>query len=275
MSESHVKPGDQLEKLHLQIQDMLAGYVDDELNAQDKALVEAHLAGCDACTADVARQHLLHEKLGATPAVHLSAHQHRNLDNALDDEMFLSNTVKTGNQTSWKMRISESLPGRLTKSHVAAISGWSLAILLLVFMMYPGQFRSSHVSIPMIQDVITEYQRVAQIQLPGTDSGDKLSAPVDWPQAKAVASWKTVIGGESAEVFAIRNANSIVLQVRVSDRVFFNNPTVRKALTVNGKYETRENDLKIVAMPLQHGGLLMVGPHSSFPSLKSISLKTF
>lgn len=269
MSKSHVKPGDQLEKLHLQIQDMLAGYVDDELDAQDKALVEAHLAGCDACTADVARQHLLHEKLGATPAVHLSAHQHRHLDNALDNDMF------SGNQTSWKMRISESLPGRLTKSHVAAISGWSLAILLLVFMMYPGHFRSSHISIPMIQDVITEYQRVAQIQLPGIDSGGQLTAPVDWPQAKVVASWKTLIGGESAEVFAIRNANSIVLQVRVSDRVFFNNPTVRKALTVNGKYETRENDLKVVAMPLQHGGLLMVGPHSSFPSLKSISPKTF
>ncbi len=272
MSESHVKSDDQLEKLHLQIQDMLAGYADDELDAQDKTLIEAHLAGCDACAADITRQHLLHEKLGTIPTAHLSAHQHRHLDNALASDMF---SGKTNKRTPWKTRISELLAGRLTKSHVAAISGWSLAILLLAFMMYPGHFRSSHISIPMIQDVITEYQRVAQNQLPGTDSGTKPTAPIDWPQAKVVASWKTLIGGESAEVFAIRNANSIMLQVRVSDRVFFNNPVVRKALTVNGKYETRENDLKVVAMPLQHGGLLIVGPHSSFPSLKSISSKTF
>jgi len=67
----------------------------------------------------------------------------------------------------------------------------------------------------------------------------------------------------------------MLLQVKVGEQVFYNNPRVRSEIGRMGRFETQEQGLKVVAMPLEEGGLLLVGPPDSIPSADSLSLKTF
>ena len=102
-SSQTIKSGKQLEALHLQIQDLLSGYVDGELlDKQETALVEAHLAGCRACAADVERQRLLQQQLASFPRSHLNPAQHAKLDEVLEN----ASKERTGNRlrqlSAWK-----------------------------------------------------------------------------------------------------------------------------------------------------------------------------
>lgn len=53
--------------------DVLLAYVEDELDADERATVEAHLAGCEACAADVAGARAGREALRAAPLLELPA----------------------------------------------------------------------------------------------------------------------------------------------------------------------------------------------------------
>jgi len=265
MNESISKSTPQWEALHLQIQDLLAGYVDQELDVRERALVEAHLAGCPACRQDVARQQLLHRHLGQLPGIPLSLEQHQRLDRALA-EAPPSAVAPPSRRPRWRPHWLLDWLGSPRGELLAASSGWGLAFLLLAVMLWPGGQRSGHPHIPMVQDVLAEYAQVTHSRLPKSPGRAVAAPPAIWPRARLLASWKTTIGGAAAQAFALRSGNSILLQFRVSDDVFFNNPKVRTAIASKGKYETREESLKVLALPLDEGGLLMVGPERSMPA---------
>ena len=78
-SESH-----QWSDLHHQIQDWLAGYADGELDEHHITLVEAHLAGCEACRHDARTPaDAFPERLQEIPAPRLSPAFAKRLDDTL------------------------------------------------------------------------------------------------------------------------------------------------------------------------------------------------
>ena len=110
--------------------------------------------------------------------------------------------------------------------------------------------------------------------MPDSSASAESAPPADWPRAKVLAVWKTRISGKPARAYAVRADDAVLLQVRVDDRVFYNNPRVRQAVEDQGHFETRDHSLKVVALPLSEGGVLIVGPADRMPPVR-LSVKKF
>ncbi|WP_457667355.1 zf-HC2 domain-containing protein [Thiolapillus sp.] len=274
MTDTQTSAPEELEKLHMKLQDMLAGYADEELEEQDTALVEAHLAGCESCRKDVARQQILHKQLGIMPVPHLSVQQQARFDKALQETSPVPGNRRTL-LPAWKHLLKLRWPKSGNTILWATTAGWSLVVLLLVITVFSGMKHGTNGNIPMVQDVVSEYHQLARTNLPQGNPVQETTPPLSWPNAKVLAAWKTRVGGAPATAFAVRNGNKILLQFEVEDRVFFNNPVVRNAVADKGRYETQENNVQVLALPLRRGGILLVGPAGSLPPATSVSMKRF
>ncbi len=266
------KTDKQWQALHHQLQDSLAGYVDDELDEQERAQVEAHLAGCEACRLDLAHQQLLGQRLQQVPLTGMSVNMHQRLDHAIVAE------TQTSRHRWWQVQGWQRLfhwPGRgkLSAPLLAASSGWAVALMMLLVLLSPElKTTSSATSIPMVQDVLAQYQLYHRTALPVSSSGSTRQAPANWPGSHVLASWQTSIGGAPAQGYALRNGDSIILQFRVDESVFFHNPTVRQSVAREGKFITRQQDLAVLGIPLKKSGLLMVGPANKIPPADKLRL---
>jgi len=253
-------------ELHLRLQDLLAGYADDVLDSQEKAMVEAHLAGCAACRNDVARQRALSRRLSAIPAPRLSAEFHERLDRAL------TAAQPEGRQSSWWSerwrRFTRSAPrasGAGFRSW-AWVSGWVVSAALVIAMVAPTLFPADEGHIPMVRDVLAQYRQMAATTFPASARLRSARLPADWKNAHLLATWKTAVGGAPAQGFALRSGHSIVFQYRIDEAVFFRNPEVREAVAVAGSYQARSRNMRVLAVPLRDAGLLVVGPDRAVPS---------
>jgi len=263
--------------LHIHLQDLLAGYVDDELNQQEKSNIEAHLAGCESCRADVARQQLISQRLNKLPLERLSPDAHQRiddvLDNALSETLSSSNNVKHQSQTApILVNGFQRIYQQLYKPSFIAASGWSVALLLIVVLLYPSLTPKSSHNVPMVEDVLTEYLQLDKTSLPASNSDSTPSLPANWPNARLLSSWDTTIGGAPAKAYAMRSGDNIIVQYRVDETVFFRNPSVRQAVADSGNYLSQQNNIQVLAMPLKDAGLLVVGPADWMPSPEKITL---
>ncbi len=256
-------------ELHIRLQDLLAGYVDDELDQQEKSIIEAHLAGCESCRSDVARQQLISQRLNKLPLERLSAEMHQEIDNTLSDALTSSDDIRHQARPAsifinWYQRIYN--PGFF------AASGWSVALLLIVVLLYPSLTPENSHKVPMVEDVLAEYLHLDKTSLPASNIHSKSSLPANWPNARLLTSWDTTVGGAPAKAFAMRNGDKIIIQYRVDEAVFFRNPDVRQAVADRGSYLSQKNDIQVLAMPLKDAGLLVVGPADWMPPPEKITL---
>lgn len=271
---------DSWQALHLELQDLLAGYLDDELEDHDRERVEAHLAGCAACREDLARQRLLQERLQQLSRPSLSTAQQARLDAVVEETPAETATLPSDDRNRFRGRPWASSArkrigaiSRLFHSRwLPAVSGWTLAGVLLVAWLVGGQLETGAEPIPMVRDAIAEYQRLARSGLP-EEGAPGSTPPLVWPEARPLAAWTTRIGGGPARAYALRSGDSILLQVQVTDRVFFNNPGVRKAVAERGEYEIRERQLRVIALPLKKGGVLLVGRARALPPADQLRRK--
>ena len=257
------------EELHIHLQDLLAGYVDDELEHQEKRLVEAHLAGCETCRADVAHQQLISQRLSKLPLERLSPEVHQQIDHTLSDALVTSEDGKQQDKTTsvfihWFQRIL--YPGFITAS------GWSIALVLLMVLLFPSLMPSNSHNVPMVADVIAEYSHLDKTSLPVSDSQPNAPLPANWPNAHLLTSWNTTVGGEPAKAFAMRDGDKIIVQYRINEAVFFRDPNVRQAVADKGRYVSQQNNIQVLAIPLKDAGLLVVGPTDLMPPAETISL---
>ena len=272
MNQTNPQPKPDWQALHLQLQDALAGYADDMLNQQERAQVEAHLAGCDACRQDLARQQLLCQRLQQIPPTGMSAQMFQRLDQAIQAapapaQRRLPRRHKWLGFLRWPTRSAFGWP------MVAASSGWAVAIMLLVVMLTPSlPPQKSSLNVPMVQDVLAQYQHYIRSPLPRPNHATKLRAPANWPGSHLLASWQTNIGGAPAQAFAVRNGDSVILQFRVDESVFFHNPDVRQLVAQQGQFEMQQQNLSVLGIPLQRAGLLMVGPVNRIPPPNKLTL---
>ena len=254
-----------LQEVHIQIQDLLAGYVDNMLDEHSIALVEAHLSGCEACRMDVSRQRLLADKLNKLSVTRMPIQLHRKIDHAIKNA---SNTAKQAaiKQTRPQRPLQTRWLHKLKRPEFILASGWAVAAVLLISILYPRFIVITGHKIPMVKEVLSEYRYFSGTNLPKTDLDSTRITPVSWPDSRLLAAWKTDIGGAPAVVFAIRSKNSIVFQFRISEKVFFHNPDVRHAIAEKGSYQINDHDLKVMALPIKNAGILMVGPANKLPS---------
>lgn len=255
--------------LHVSLQDLLAGYVDDELDQKNKSIIEAHLAGCENCRADVIRQQLIGQRLQALPLERLSPDTQQKIDRAVSVSILPpeERTYQT-QQTSRFIRCCH----RLYKPRFIAASGWGVALFLIVVLFYPSLMPKNNHQVPMVEDVLAEYLHLDITSLPASNSHSTPSLPANWPNAHLLASWDTTVGGAPAKAFAMRHGDNIILQYRIDETVFFHNPIVRKAVAHSGSYLSQKDNIQVLAMPLKDAGLLVVGPADKIPSPEKITL---
>lgn len=269
----HVATNEQWQALHMQLQDLLAGYADDMLDEHDKQLVEAHLAGCLTCRMDVSRQQLLSDRLNDLPVTRMSTNLHQQLDQVLK-EAPIPEKKEASQAKRWQHWLSFNWLRKRKQPSFSTASGWTVALMLLVVMLFPHLKQGSGKNIPMVQDVIAEYQQLSQTTLPVSLQNGSEEPPATWSGSRVLAHWKTTIGGEPADAYAVRNGDNIVFQFKVDEAVFFHNPDVRLAIANTGTYQVKYNKLKVLALPLKKAGLLIVGSNSGMPTPEKLTLQS-
>lgn len=254
-------------ELHENLQDLLAGYIDNELDDEQVNLVEAHLIGCEACRNDLHRQQALSKHLESMPLSKMSSSTHKRIDKVLEDI-----SLKNLNSQKPRFSIFESLSFinrfimNLKLATLLGASGWGIALLLSISLFLPHFNNTNSSTIPMIQDVLTEYYEMEDKALPvSTENNKGLKPPLSWPNTQLLSSWTTKIGGAPAKVYALRNGNNIVFQYQINESIFFRNPIVRKAISENGSYSVRDKKIEVLAIPLTNSGVLVVGKKNSLP----------
>ena len=249
--------------LHAEIQDWLAGYADGELDEHHTALVEAHLAGCETCQHDVERQRILSERLQMIPTPGLSA----DFDGRLD--IALANAPAGGKRPSGRRRMTnlKRWLSSLRPSVVIGSGGWAVALVLAAVLLMPSVTPDNINRIPMVSDVLNDYQRVALEELPIQAGSSEVSPPLPWANSRVLATWMTRVGGEPAQAYAMRQGNSLVIQYRISERVFFRDPDVRQAVARAGDFRTRADQLEVLGLPMEDSGLLVVAPAGNMPAV--------
>ena len=264
---------EKLVQLHGRLQDMLAGYADHELDNEQADLVEAHLAGCEHCRNDLARQRILTQRFESIPAQRVPAELDQRFDKMLLDA---SSQPYAAPQPLIRTFISPFVRGvrHLTIPLVLGSTGWALALVLLVVILQTSLGQRQHSEIPMIHDALVEYYEMAGKTLPASMKSNLPEAPVTWPNAHLLASWKTNVGGSPAQVFAFRSGKHIIFQYQINESVFFRNPSVREAIANFGKYTTRNNKADVLAVPLVNAGVIVVGPTDSLPKPDQLKYKT-
>tara|TARA_R110000823_G_scaffold16552_1_gene52963 strand:+ start:2737 stop:3552 length:816 start_codon:yes stop_codon:yes gene_type:complete len=257
-------------ELHLELQDWLAGYVDGELDGHHTAIVEAHLVGCEACRADVARQQATSRRFHDMPTTRMPVELHKRLDNALSVAPDYSEQAPS---TTSRFNLRQWLTG-LYRPAVVGAGGWAVALVLAGVLWLPDVGVMSHDHIPMVSDALADYQKMALTDLPALENTADSSAPAKLAGGRLLATWRTTVGGEPAEAFAMRRGNSLVIQYRISEHVLFRNPDVRQAMATMGGYRTRENQLEVLAIPIKEAGLLVVGPANAMPATSDLEFES-
>jgi hypothetical protein len=265
------------EELHIELQDLLAGYLDEELTAQEILLIEAHLVGCQHCRDDLERQQTLVHHVKQMPIENLTIDMYEKIQQDVSTEnkakenepkIFFSLKTKVQNYVINFLRLSFSQQKFIT------VSGWLVTAMLLIYLPAntidnKGQTTSS---IPMITDALEQYHQLQSQDMPTTliDTG----TPATWENTSKLASWSTEIGGSPAQVFAVRYKDQIVLQYKVDQSVFFRNAKVRQAIAKNGWYQDQSATADILVLPKENSGLIIVGPKHLLPKREQIRISS-
>lgn len=259
-------------ELHENLQDLLAGYYDNELEDDQVNLVEAHLIGCQACRNDLHRQQTLSQHLESMPLSKMSPSAHKKIDKALENI-----PLKKAFSQKLKIWFAESLlfinsyKMNLKLATLFGASGWGIALLLTISIYLPQYNQPNSNTIPMIKDALTEYYEMEGKALPvSIENNKELKPPISWPNTRLLSSWSTKIGGSPAKVYALRSGNNIIFQYQINESIFFRNAVVRKAISENGSYSVRDNKTGVLAIPLSNSGVLVVGEKNSLPTPENI-----
>lgn len=268
------------QNMHAELQDLLAGYADNELNAEQLLRVEAHLSGCVECRNDLARQQILATHIETLPAENLSNIAQQRILQALSESKEVNHQAEKAwySLTYWQVLLNSLTANGKIKSRLITSSGWFVAATFLVMLLPPAimkhqtiikpQAQAIITKIPMINDVLLQYQRIQQQNLPQLHP--EITRSVHWQGGKVLASWATDVGGAPAQAFAIRYNNQVILQVEIDQQVFFRNADVRQAVAKSGLYRSTNNNTEVLVIPTTEAGIIIVGPVNKLPERDNI-----
>lgn len=251
-------------QLHNQLQNLLAAYVDGELDEHEVDIIEAHLSGCESCRLDVERQKLLSQRLFNIQPVTAPERLNELISQTVDKEVIQQNAC-----------LMFLKRGYIALSRYLAMRplGWAVAAVLLLVVMIPN-LKISTSKIPMIEAAVSNYQQAQKRNFMYTSTHTDSLMPMEISGGLLLAKWTTTIEGEKAEAFVIKIGSDIVIQYRISQDLFYRNTLVRKSVSSNGNFRQREDDLEVLAIPTKRAGLLVVGPKNIMPSVLDMAEKT-
>ncbi|MGH8656691.1 MAG: molybdate ABC transporter substrate-binding protein [Gammaproteobacteria bacterium] len=134
---------DYTEERHQAIIEQLAAYVDEELSAEERAQMEAHLVGCMRCRRDIALQRALRDRLGGKATTRASAALRARIGAAIDTA---TAPASTSVLRGWVANILQGLRGvfeRLIPASARPVLpwlGWAFAVplgLALIVLNHP------------------------------------------------------------------------------------------------------------------------------------------
>ncbi|MGH8628473.1 MAG: molybdate ABC transporter substrate-binding protein [Gammaproteobacteria bacterium] len=126
---------DDTEARHQALIEQLAAYVDDELSAEERAQMQAHLLGCTRCRREIALQRALRAQLARQPSTRASAALRERIAAALDTA---TDRPSDSVAQDWAANIVQGLRGvleRLTPRPARSVLpwiGWAFAVPLAV-----------------------------------------------------------------------------------------------------------------------------------------------
>jgi len=256
------------QSLHLSLQDMLAGYIDNELTRQEREIIEAHLSGCHDCREDLLRQQTLSLALNDLPLKRLSKTYHQQLKQTI----LAAETTKIKLVRSKVTIFFDKLGPLFSKQNSLTIGGWVVACVFLVMFKFPLSYQLTlgNSEIPMLTDALTVYKQTQHQALPKIGLVQKDIAPITWREGKLLVSWSTKIGGEPAKVYAMRHHNEVVLQYKIDQTVFLRNPIVRQAIATQGFFKTELDNLAVLVLPSQNAGIIIISSRNLLPETEII-----
>lgn len=278
-------------ELHDELRVLTTGYGDDELSPEDRARVEAHLVSCEGCRRDLATQLLVRDRL-AQLRESGSARQENRVGEMLrvPRSPALAPTRADGATVADVGRIPvRAVPGGTTRARtIATWGGWLAAaamagILVSQSVTMEGGHapsattaaRGSDVAempldsspVPMVEAALADYEVRTGGELPAAlPNADSLLASLPFHVAtlhtggaRVVAVWMTEIRGEPVAAVAYRWHDQVVVQYTVSERLFFRQARVRRAVARGAVYAVRQGGVSAVAWPNMGSGSILVG----------------
>jgi anti-sigma factor RsiW len=264
------------ESQHERLAGLLGAYADDELAADVRRSMDAHLSHCEQCTQDLRVQLALKSRLHAEE---VAAEPSAVLARLQDHVAGLGRDV--GDER--RRAATERLVKRSFLVHpIVAWSGWLIAASLagLWFMgsrraATQGMGMSMGPLTPVAVDSVPEsiadaalhdFRRVAQAALPQGPELAALRAEVPFsvpalraPHMRLIGTWTTTIDGVPTAVLAYRCHDRLVVQYVVPEHVFFRPPRVRQAIATSGLYAAGEGKIHAVGWPGTDNGSFLVG----------------
>ncbi|MDA3920119.1 MAG: zf-HC2 domain-containing protein [Salinisphaera sp.] len=249
--------------------DLLSGYIDDELTADQRATVDEHLTVCQRCRRELSMQRSIRDRLAAQPLERASTALRNRIKSQL--ELDSGNTV--------------SHPRRLWRQKQRALgwAGWAiaacLALALVLNINYGSVSRPQ--AIPMVASALADYHyQLSAGELPVANSTSIAAlqrkvrfrvTPIPSLRKNLIAAWPTHIRGEPAAALAYLFHNRVIVQYLVSEGLFFRQPAVRNAVADKGRYSATVGKDGVVAWPGKDAGSVLIGP-MSVQSLVAVSL---
>ncbi|MEQ6887387.1 zf-HC2 domain-containing protein [Halomonas sp. CS7] len=247
--------------------EQVAPYLDDELSPDECRVMAQHLAGCEPCRRELARQQAVSQRLGrlgaAAPSVPNSA-----------SPAATPSVAHAASAEAVERRLRHRLlsPARRRPAPRAlwGWTGWGLAAVqacvLAVVLGWPSW--QARQGVPMVRDAVADYRQLVAGELPGHTTRDTavlartLALPlevIEGPGVEFLGAWPTALQGQPAAALAYRVEARTVVQYVVSGPLFFNRASVRDAVAREGRYVAHLGDQAVVGWPGDNAGSLLVG----------------
>jgi putative zinc finger protein len=255
---------------HAALVELVAGYVDDELTAEDRKRVESHVPECAACRSElraqtVIRTRLMQESL-ASGSSELAARVVAHIEAA-------PSTATDGEAPSSRRQWLITWGGWAAAAAMGGLSVW------LSQRKAPGMSMSMGPNAKLALDqapsdvstaIIDNFRQLNEAELPvGTDLSQlrrelRFTVPaLEAPHMRLISAWLTQVHGEPAAAIAYRCHDRLVMQFVVSEKLFFRQPQVRHAIASQGVYATALGPLTTIAWPGTDNGSFLVGEFSA------------
>ena len=264
------------ESQHERLAGLLGAYADDELAADVRRSMDAHLSHCEQCTQDLRVQLALKSRLHAEE---VAAEPSAVLARLQDHVAGLGRDAGAERRRAGTER---PVKRSFLVHPIVAWTGW-LTAASLAALWFMGSRRTStqgmgmsmgplapvavdSVPEPIADAALHDFRRVAQAALPQGPELAALRAEVPFsvpalraPHMRLIGTWTTTIDGVPTAVLAYRCHDRLVVQYVVPEHVFFRPPRVRQAIATSGLYAAGEGKIHAVGWPGTDNGSFLVG----------------